>query len=321
MALPEHLRELAAKVSNWGRWGEKDQRGTVNLIDAEAERRGAEAVRSGRSVSLSLPFDQNGPQTGAVPGRVNPLRSLVSLNSTYTGDSGDGCWTDDVVTLATQSVTHWDALAHCSYDGFIYNGFPAGTITADTGARKCGIDQVGPVVTRGVLLDLPMALGVDRLEPGYAITPEDLDAAVEHAGVDVRSGDALLVRTGQLAVLRAAKTVDEKNDYRFPAPGLSTLTIGWFRDRDVAAVATDNYTFEVYPCEESALQGRPSWTPVMPVHCIHLRDMGLLQGQNWDLDALAADCADDGRYSFLLSATPIRFTGSLGGPVHPVATK
>ena len=90
-------------------------------------------------------------------------------------------------------------------------------------------------------------------------------------------------------------------------------TVTWFRDHDVAAVATDNMTFEVYPWEHDEL--------AMPVHLLHMVDMGMIQGQNWNLEELAAACADDGQYTFLLEATPEPFVGGLGSPVAPVAVK
>jgi len=119
----------------------------------------------------------------------------------------------------------------------------------------------------------------------------------------------VLLRTGQMAILKAG----DRQAYAYPSPGPSTQTVEWFRSHDVAAVATDNLTFEVFPCERRDV--------FLPVHLLHLRDMGLTQGQNWDLDALAADCADDGVYALLLEATPEPFTHATGAPVVPVAVK
>jgi kynurenine formamidase len=96
-------------------------------------------------------------------------------------------------------------------------------------------------------------------------------------------------------------------------PGLTMATAQWFRDRDVAAVATDTVAFEVYPGERDDV--------VFPVHLLHLRDMGLTQGQNFDLEALSVDCAADGVHQFMLEASPLPFTGAVGSPVNPVAIK
>lgn len=309
MALPEELKQLAKRVSNWGRWGDDDEVGTLNLVTPEVVKRGAACVRAGKSFSLAIALDQGGPQTGAIPGRVNPLRTMVAVNTPFTGDPADFCTSDDVVVMGLQACTHWDALAHVSYEGQLYNGFPAASVTAEAGAAHCGIDKVASIVGRGVLLDVARAKGIERLEGGYVITGEDLDAAEDLAGVTVEPGDVVLVRTGQMQLFHAG----DRQAYGAPSPGLSTKTVEWLSDRDVAAVATDNLTFEVWPCEDPAV--------VLPVHLLHLRDMGLTQGQNWDLEALAADCADDGVYEFLLEASPHPYTGGLGSPVNPVATK
>ncbi|CAN5594872.1 cyclase family protein [soil metagenome] len=309
MALPAELAELAAEVSNWGRWGDDDERGTLNLIDAAALRRGADAVQRGQSFSLAMPLDQHGPQTGSIPGRLNPLRTMLTVNTPYTGDPSDLCANDDVVTMGLQSCTHWDALAHVSYDGRLYNGFDAATVSA-AGAARCGIDKAGPVVSRGVLLDVPRAIGQTVLEPGHAISAMELDAAERNGGTAVQPGDIVLVRTGHVTLW---KTKRRRAYTEGSCPGLSTSTIGWLRARDVAAVATDTLVLEVWPCEDPKV--------LLPVHMIQLRDMGLLQGQNFDLEALADDCAADGRHEFLLSATPEPFTGGAGAPVAPVATK
>jgi len=306
--LSDDFVALAQRVSNWGRWGDDDERGTLNLIDADAVRRGAACVRTGTTFSLALPLNADGPQTGVIPGRDNPDHRMVAINMAFTGDPNDFATSDDAVSMGLQAATHWDALAHVSYGGSLYNGFPASSVT-EAGAAHCGIDKVGTIVSRGVLLDVARARGVDRLEGAHAIGADDLEAARELAGVDIQPGDVVLVRTGQMQVLHAG----DKNAYGHPSPGPGIGTVQWFRDHDIAAVATDNLTFEVFPCERDDL--------FLPVHLLDLRDMGLTQGQNWDLEALAADCADDGVYAFLLEASPQPFTGATGSPVNPVATK
>lgn len=308
MLLPAEFHDLAARVNNWGRWGPDDETGTLNLVTPEVVRRAAACARTGKRISLALPLSADGPQTGAIPGRVNPERTMIAINHPLTGDPSQFCMSDDVVTMGLQAATHWDALAHVSYNGRMYNGFPTSSIDA-SGARRCGIDKAGTLVSRGVLLDVARAAGAGRLEGGYAITPEDLDAAEKLAGVTVGTGDVVLVRTGQIQLLAAG----DKKAYAAPSPGLSMMTVPWFRERDVAAVATDNLTFEVYPGE------RPDC--VLPVHLLHLVEMGLTQGQNFDLEALGADCADDGVYEFLLEASPLPFVRGLGSPVNPVAVK
>jgi kynurenine formamidase len=304
--------DMAARVRNWGRWGPDDDIGTLNLIDEAARRRGAAAVVSGRAFPLGLPLSEaEGIQLGFVEGRVNPTRTMVHINQPVNADQPEWvCFSEDVVTLATQCATHWDALAHASYGGVIYNGYPASTVSAD-GAARCGIHRLGTVVSRGVLLDVARALGRDVLEPGHPIMPGDLDEALALAGVELEPGDIVLVRTGQMVHLAPGRR--DLMAYTFPSPGLTIETAGWFHHHDVAAVATDTLVFEVYPSQHD--------DAYLPVHLLHLVEMGLTQGQNWVLDALAEDCAADGRYSFLLDATPLPLTQGLGTPLNPVALK
>jgi kynurenine formamidase len=309
--LPDWFVALSAELRQWGRWGDDDRIGTLNLIDGEAVRRGAAAVIDGRCRSLAMRFDQHGPQVGSIPGRINPLRTMLGINTPYLGDPANFCASDDVVTMGLQASTHWDGLAHVSYGGVLWNGVPADSITAEGGATVLGIQHVRSLTTRGVLLDVARAVGVDRLEPGHGVTAEELDAAADLASVAMEPGDVVLVRTGHAQLYR------ERNRQDYTAgplqPGLTAGCCRWFATHDVAAVATDTLAFEVYPGEDPAA--------LFPVHLLDLVDLGLTQGQNFDLEDLAADCAADGRYTFLLEATPIPFTGAVGAPVHPVAVK
>jgi kynurenine formamidase len=308
MPLPHQLKELAQRLSNWGRWGGNDQRGTLNFITPEAVRRGVAAVRRGVTFSLAIPFDEDGPQTGAIPGRVNPRRTMTAVNSAYTGDRADFTTSDDVVEMGAQAATHWDALAHVGYEGLLYNDTPD-TVVTDAGAARLGVEQFGPIVTRGVLLDVARLLGVEYFEDAHAITGEDLATAERQAGVSVERGDILLVRTGQMEWLRRG----DRRRFSDPSPGIGVGAIEYLYDKEVAAVATDTLVFEVWPPEDPAV--------LLPVHMIDLRDLGLVQGQLWHLDELAADCAADGVHEFLLAATPLPLTRGLGGPVAPTATK
>ncbi|MFF0449741.1 cyclase family protein [Streptomyces sp. NPDC004609] len=306
MSLPPEFHEIAKRVNNWGRWGEADEIGTLNLITDEVVRKAAATVRTGRRLPLALPLQQDGVQTGLIPGRVNPLHTMVQINHEMFGP-GTVATSDDAVTMGLQAATHWDALTHVSHGGRIYNGRPAGTVTAHAGARFSGIDKVPYLVSRGVLLDVARAKGLDRLDPAHAVTPEDLDEAAEFGGVTVGAGDIVLVRTGQAQVLLGG----DKHGYGFPSPGLSVRTPEWFHARDVAAVANDTLTFEIIPPEIEDL-----W---LPVHALDLVEMGMLQGQNWNLENLSTACGEEGRYAFWLSAMPEPFVGGTGTPVAPVA--
>ncbi|NUR38456.1 MAG: cyclase family protein [Streptomyces sp.] len=306
MTMPAEFHDIAKRVNNWGRWGAEDEIGTLNLITDEVVRQAAAEVRTGRRVPLALPLQQDGVQTGMIPGRVNPLHAMVQINQEIFGPGTVAC-SDDAVTMGLQAATHWDALTHVSHSGRLYNGRPADTITPHGGAEFSGIDKARHIVSRGVLLDVARARGVARLDGGHAVTPEDLEAAEELAGTRVRAGDIVLVRTGQIQVCLAG----DKHAYGYPSPGLSIRTPEWFHARDVAAVANDTLTFEIFPPEIEDL-----W---LPVHALDLVEMGMLQGQNWNLEELSTACGEERRYTFLLSAMPEPFTGATGTPVAPVA--
>lgn len=311
---------LIAQVTNWGRWGHADERGTVNLVDDAARRRGAASVRTGRAFSLGLPLSE---QDGIIPSffapvRVNPTVTVTEV-LTLLGQDPDGpLASEDMMSLSLQCATHWDALAHISHRGRLYNGFDAAEVT-DRGARRCGIDKIGPLVSRGLLLDVARARGVDRLPGGTGVTPADLDAACRLAGAEPLPGDVVLVRTGHLAELAVdgaealPRSDRQRMAYAMPSPGLTMACAAWFHEAGVAAVASDTLALEVLPGEDEAV--------FLPVHVLHLVYMGLTQGQNWMLDPLAADCAEDGAYTFLLDATPLPVAAGLGSPLNPVAVK
>ncbi len=316
VATQEALEEYIARYSNWGRWGDDDERGAVNLITPAIVRDAAHGVRSGRVVGVGLPFDQNGPQTGAY-GRMNCLRY-----STATGvDHAAGVQTlmgvdpphgfgyaDDVVVLGLQSASHWDALSHIFHDGKMYNGRPATTVTA-AGAEFCGSEVWREsLVGRAVLLDVPAALGLDTLPDGHAIDADQLDAAAEFGKVEIREGDILLLRTGKLKRSRAEGWGTYAGG---DAPGLSYYTVPWLAEHGVCAVASDTWGVEVRPNE---LAGS-----FQPFHIPALVYMGLMLGEMFDFEGLSAACAEEGRYEVFFSAPPLAVTGSVGGPPGPVA--
>ncbi|GAA5611571.1 cyclase family protein [Streptomyces platensis] len=306
MPLPQEFHDIAKRVNNWGRWGADDEIGTLNLITRQVVREAAASIRSGRRIPLALPLRQDGVQTGVIPGRVNPLHTMTAINQEIFGP-GTVATSDDAVTMGLQAATHWDGLAHVSHSGRLYNNRPADSVTAHGGATALGVEKATPIVSRGVLLDVARVHGTEGLPGGHAVTPEDLDAAEELAGTRVRASDIVLVRTGQLRHYLAG----DRQGYAFPSPGLSLRTPEWFHARDVAAVANDTLTFEIFPPEIENL-----W---MPVHALHLVEMGMLQGQNWNLEELSAACAEEGRFAFLLSAVAEPFVGGSGAPVAPVA--
>jgi len=306
--LPEVFIDLAREVNNWGRWGDDDERGTLNLVTPEAVQRAAESVRKGVAFPLALALSADGPQTGAIPGRINPIHLMTQVHTPYTKDPQGVRASDDSVAMGLQAGTHWDSLAHVSYDGRVYNGFGAKAID-ESGASRLGIQNVRSLVSRGVLLDVARTKGVERLEPGYVVRMSDLEAAVETARTRILPGDVVLIRTGHIQLFAQG----DRDAYGYPSPGPGIEAVRWFRAHDIAAAATDTFGFEVLPCEREDL--------FLPVHMLDLVEMGMIQGQNFWLEDLAEDCAADGRYTFLLEATPEPFVGAVGAPVAPVAVK
>jgi len=316
VGLPEELRELAARVSNWGRWGDDDQLGCGNLLTDESARRGTATVHDGRRVSLSVDLRADGIQVGQPARRYNPILTVTSLNER--DKYAPGIWegTDDLITMSTCAATHVDALSHISYEGRLYNDTPTSVVTASAGATRLGAEHLPDIVTRGVLLDLPRLKGVaglDELDGGYAITGDDLDAAADAAGMRIEPGDIVLVRTGEMRHYRNGDRHRYAVGVDFKLPGLSVHSIEWMHRHDVAGAFTDTYAYEAFPPTQ------PDWSDCLAVHMIQVRDMGLLQGQNWDLEDLADVCADVGRWEFLLLAAPEPIVGAASAPVAPVA--
>ena len=303
----EDFRELGQRLSNWGRWGADDERGTVNLITPECIVAASALVRRGAIFDLGIPFDRNGPQPGG--GRINPVRLMAE-----TGDQqsfpGSFHYADDYVFMPLQAASQWDGLAHVFYDDQLYNGFPASDV-GPKGALHCSIDKMAKgIVGRGVLLDIARLRDVPWLQAGEVITPGDLDAAAARQGVDVRSDDILYVRTGWRTKFKA-----EGKDAGFMTgePGLGLACAEWLHDHDVAVVASDNWAIEVLPGENPA--------EAMQVNMVLIRDMGMTLGEILDLDELADDCAADGISDFFTAAPPIKFTNAVGSPINPLAIK
>lgn len=307
--MKDELAALGRRVSNWGRWGADDERGTVNFITPAKLKQAAACIRRGVIFSLALPFGADGPQFGQA-GRVNPVHLMTSTNSPMSADPDGVRYADDFIMMPLQCATQWDSLAHVHYGGQLYNGHSAATVTAN-GAERNGIDkQRAGIVSRGVLLDVARTKGVERLGLGEVVTPADLEAAERRQRVRVETGDVLLVRTGHLQVF----TRDgDRVTYMKQMPGLGTACIEWLHAREVAAVASDTNMVEVYPLEDPAT--------MLPVHTVGIRDLGLTLGEMFDLEALAADCAADGVWECFFAAAPLPVTGGIGSPINPLAIK
>ncbi|MEZ7975636.1 MAG: cyclase family protein [Pontimonas sp.] len=304
----ENFRDIALRISNWGRWGATDQRGTLNLIGAEQIAYAASLARSGKIFSLGIPFDSNGPQDGKI--RQNPVRHMSETGHGSSKYPGAFRYADDYVFMALQAASQWDSLAHVHYDGKLYNGFDASEVSV-RGAAVLDITNFNPgVAGRGVLLDVAKHRGVDYLPRGTPISPDDLNEVAAAQGTEFRSGDILLIRTGWR---RKFLETGSPAEFKDGEPGLSVACAEWCHDRDIAAVAADNYAVEVVPGEYQ--------DEYLPFHMLAIRDMGMPLAEILDFELLAEDCAGDGIYEFLFVAPPILFTGGVGSPINPLALK
>lgn len=304
--------------NNWGRWGPEDQLGTQNLIGPEQRVAAAGLVRSGKVFSLALPIAPDAPSLSSRPRPLlTPLMtgSDAVVGSPYNEAAPGFQWSDDMLQMPTQGSTQWDALGHVMFEDSMYNGFWGGNTTTLGGARALGIDrQRESFVGRGVLVDAARHQGLDCCPDEQGIGAEMLDAALSAQGVELRSGDMLLVRTGYLAKWWTRPEGMTPEDYFARTPGISKDTVPWLHEKGVSALACDNIGVELLVPEDPDDR-------VLPLHVACLVDLGLTLGELWDLDALAADCAEDGAYEFLLCAPPLHLPGGLGSPLNPIALK
>jgi len=313
------LSAAAEKYKNWGKWGETDEVGTLNYTQPEDIVAAATLVKTGKVISLALNFDSNGPQGAKSKypsmGRINPVHTMLRTGTdAYAGvlDKRGIRAADDMVVMPLQCGTQWDGLGHVFYENYMYNGYDCREVSS-AGAAKCGIEKTkNKMVGRGVLLDVARAMGLDRLEDGYAITSSDLDNTARKQGVEVRRGDYVIVRTGQMEAMLNAGNWDG-----YPggdAPGFSFETLEWIQRTQLAALASDTWGCEVRPNQSEAGINQP-W------HWITIPIMGMTMGEIFNVKELADDCAADGRYEFMFVAPAIPITGAVGSPTNPLAIK
>lgn len=305
---------MIGRVSNWGRWGPEDELGTVNFLTAEVRVKAATLARTGRVFSLAIPFDESGPQP-PFERRLNPRHVMLAtgtdLRAGVQPNQVDGWgYADDMITMALQAATQWDSLAHAFYDYKMYNGRDCTLVNAEGASKNSIYELRDRIVGRGVLLDVARFHGLEALPLDHRITRDELDAVSARQGVEVRSGDTVLIRTGNLGRARKAGGWDR---FTFDdEPGVTLDALPWFHEHEIAAAATDTWAFEALP------SGTSIW---LPVHAVAIVHMGLLIGEIFDLDELAADCAADGVYEFLFVAPPLPFSRAVGSPVNPLAVK
>jgi kynurenine formamidase len=292
-------------MSNWGRWGDDDQLGALNLLTPEKVRSASALVTEGRTVSLARVVEF-APKPDRHEAGVPPVH-FMQRSGEGAGTGGDSSYDWAGFPLHGLYLTHLDAHAHIFFDRRTYNGLSADHVRTDRGALRGNVDVAGQgIVSRGVLLDVPRAIGQDWLDGAGAVTPDALTAAEELAGVRCEPGDVVLVRTGY-----GARRLVAGKGAAAGLPGLAASCLPWIRERDLAVLGTDTGT-DPFPSSYSATLGPP-------VHTVCIVAMGMWIIDNLDLESVGDACAELGRRHFLFMAAPLRLKNSTGSPFNPLA--
>ena len=285
-------------LSNWGRWGDDDQLGTVNLITPEKRRQAVGLARSGTSVSLSHNYLKEPAEDATSP-----------FSHEMLGIDRPGPFRSDRYSIAYHGYahSHMDSLCHMMHDGRMYNGFIRDDEVTPRGCNRLAIiNYKQGIVTRGILMDIARLKGEVYLEPGTPIYVEDLEAWEREADVRVESGDIIFVRSGRWA--RRAEIGAWQTGQL--AVGLHASVAPWLRERGVAMLGSD-YTNDALP---SGVEG-----VTQPIHQLTIVAMGMPLFDNLDLEAVAVEAARQNRWEFMLVVAPLAVEGGTGSPLNPLA--
>jgi kynurenine formamidase len=285
------------------RWGLEDELGAANLVTPDRVLKTLRTVpTSGRIYSLAQAIRPGAP--GSAHGHA--LHLLEQDAGDYaTGNAerrreGVAVATDHLSIRIHGTTTHIDSLGHVWTGDTLYNGHPSSGV-GSRGMARCGIDKLPGIVTRGVMLDLPAIQGRRHLEAGHEISVAELEACSAIQGLEVREGDAVLLRTGFADVFER-----DPHLYEWEFPGLGLAAARWLSARDVVLVGADTLGVEV----------RTREAPFdLPVHLHLLHDKGIYMVELLDLDQLAADRVGE----FVFVAAPLRLAGGTGSPINPLA--
>lgn len=285
------------ELSNWGRWGTDDQKGTLNLITAEKSRSALRLVKDGVPVSLAHTIDKE-----QAPDSPRPLGQQMTLDAAGHAMDLYSIWYHGSV------ITHIDALCHYSFEGKIYNGFSRARIAQGPGCVENGVEQQkNGYMTRGILVDLPLLKKVPYLKPGTAVYPSDLEAWERFAGVTIGTGDAVFLRTGRWARRSAEGAWNVARE----SAGFHASVLPWLKRRNVALLGND----AVNDVQPSGIEGSPR-----PIHQVAIVALGLPLIDVMDLEAVAKEAETRKRWEFLLTVAPVPVLGGTGFPINPIAT-
>jgi len=292
------LARLLDELKNWGRWGPDDELGTLNFISPDVRRAALASVRHGVSVGCARPILTDAASDVPRP----PLHYMYATGET---PGAPGAADFIGVTPHGSTVTHVDSLSHIFWDGRMYNDRPADLVNAALGSTIASVEAMKDgIVTRGVLLDVAHLRDKPFLDPGESIGARDLDAAERAVGVQVRSGDALLVRTGAYR----RRIENGPGAPGGPYPGLDASTLPWLKEREIAVLASDAVN-DATPADG----GRG------PLHVVGIVGLGLCLLDGCQFEDLAAACREHDQFDFLFTVAPLRFRYATGSPVTPIA--
>jgi kynurenine formamidase len=297
------FRALYRSVSNWGRWGARAARGALNHLTPERIVAATALVRSGVTVTLSLPLS-----TEARMDSPEPADHHMTMLPHNDAGPGEMRFAKDYIGLDyhNEGHSHIDAFSHVAYEGRLYDGQPDSAVTSD-GAAAGSIEVLAHgLVGRGVLLDVPRLRGVPWVEPGHHVFPEDLEAAEREQGVRVGPGDILLVRTGHARRLAELPPWDTRK----AKSGLHPTTASFLAERCIAALGSDGNN-----------DTAPSTTEGIgfPMHVLALNAMGVHLFDYLQFEDLIRHCELAKRSNFLFMAAPLRVAGGTGSPLNPIA--
>ena len=281
------------------KWGPADERGAANLLTAESVLNASRMIRSGEIVELGRVLSMDMPLFGTRRFDIHTKRTggPMGSNKRYTNE-------ELVISEIGQVGTQFDMFSHQSIDNSHYNCFATDEITTRNGFTKIGVDKIGAIYTRGVLVDVAAAKGVDMLDAGYEITPADLRDAIAKQGITLKRGDAVLIHTGWGRLWG----VDNAR-YNASGPGIGVAAAEWLAKQEPVLLGSDNVPVEVLPNPDKSIS--------LPVHQIALVVNGIFLLENLKLDELAAKKV----YEFAFVVQPLKIKGGTGSTVAPIAIR
>ena len=297
-------------LSNWGRWGEDDQLGTLNFLSPEKTKRAVGLVQEGTTLSCARTV------------RFEPTADVPSPPIHYMVESGEGWGSGDKVSARINqastdffgmifhgfAITHIDSLAHFFWEGKMYNGRPAHLVSTSLGATVESVEVAKDgITTRAVLVDVPMVRGIDWLDRGEGAMPEDILAAERRCGFRVEEGDILLVRTGQLHRREVEGPWDIAGT---GSTACQAACLPLFHERSIAMIGSDTGN-DVMPRQYQQVTN--------PIHQVGIVAMGIWILDNANLEDLAEACRQRNRWEFMMSIGPLRLHNTTGSPVNPIA--